>query len=98
MMYFLTTNMLLAQGLFARTFGGTDLDYARSITQTSDGGYAVAGETYSFGAGWEDFLVLKLAGDGSLSWARTFGGASTDRAFSITQTSDGGYAVAGETE
>ncbi|MGC8893499.1 MAG: hypothetical protein ACP5QG_01470, partial [candidate division WOR-3 bacterium] len=93
MMYFLTTNMLLAQGLFARTFGGTSWDYAHSITQTSDGGYAVAGWTESFGAGSYDFLVLKLTSDGSLSWARTFGGTGTDRAYSITQTSDGGYAV-----
>ncbi len=82
---------------WARTFGGTDDDYAWSITHTSDGGYAVAGYTWSFGAGGYDFLVLKLASDGSLSWARTFGGTSWDKAYSITQTTDGGYVVAGST-
>jgi hypothetical protein len=56
---------LVSQALFAKTFGGTDWDYAFSIIQTSDGGYAVAGETESFGAGSWDFLVLKLGLDGS---------------------------------
>ena len=82
---------------WARTFGGTSDDYAYSIIQTTDGGYAVAGFTYSFGAGNDDFLVLKLNPDGSLAWARTFGGTSYDWPYSITQTTDGGYAVAGVT-
>ncbi|MEO0211596.1 MAG: hypothetical protein ABIN66_07050, partial [candidate division WOR-3 bacterium] len=82
---------------WARTFGGTASDYAYSIIQTTDGGYAVAGETWSFASGYADFLVLKLNPDGSLAWARTFGGTNNDLAFSITQTSDGGYAVAGYT-
>ncbi|MEO0257414.1 MAG: hypothetical protein ABIM74_09005, partial [candidate division WOR-3 bacterium] len=94
---FITTNILVAQWLFAKAFGGTNWDDARSIVQTADGGYAVAGWTYSFGAGNSDFLVLKLNPDGSVAWARTFGGTGWDYAHSITQTSDGGYAVAGYT-
>ncbi|MEO0179772.1 MAG: hypothetical protein ABIM74_10385 [candidate division WOR-3 bacterium] len=92
---FITTNILMGQFLFAKAFGGTNPDIAHSILQTSDGGYAVAGRTESFGAGGYDFLVLKLNPDGSLDWARTFGGTNWDQAFSIIQTSDGGYAVAG---
>ncbi|MEO0211949.1 MAG: hypothetical protein ABIN66_08890 [candidate division WOR-3 bacterium] len=95
---FITINMLMGQWLFAKTYGGTADEYAYSITQTSDGGYAVAGYTESFGAGNSDFLVLKLNSNGSLAWARTFGGANWDIASSITQTSDGGYAVAGYTD
>jgi len=83
---------------WARTFGGTSWDYAQSITQTTDGGYAVAGLTKSFGAGLDDFLILKLNSDGSVAWARTFGGTSYDGAFSIIQTTDGGFVVAGYTE
>ncbi len=82
---------------WARTYGGTDREYAYSIVQTSDGGFAVAGETTSFGTGGWDFLVLKLSSDGSLEWARTYGGADNDNAYSIVQTSDGGFAVAGNT-
>jgi len=88
---------LVSQALFAKTFGGTSWDEAYSIIQTSDGGYAVAGETGSFGTDPGDLLVLKLTSSGGLSWAKTFGGVGDDGAFSIIQTSDGGYAVAGET-
>jgi len=83
---------------WAETFGGGTNDEAYSIIQTSDGGYAVAGWTGSFGSGFWDFLVLKLTSSGGLSWAETFGGPSWDEAYSIVQTSDGGYAVAGYTE
>jgi uncharacterized delta-60 repeat protein len=83
---------------WARTFGGTNHDYAYSLVQTTDGGFAVAGYTVGFGAGSNDFLVLKMNSSGSLSWARTFGGTGDDRAYFITQTTDGGLAVAGETQ
>ena len=89
--------LMMGQSLFAKTFGGTDDDCAYSISQTTDGGYVVAGYTYSFGAGNCDFLVLKLDPDGSIEWARTFGGWTVDWAYSIAQTSDGGYAVVGGT-
>jgi uncharacterized delta-60 repeat protein len=97
MSFFISTGLLMGQGSWARTYGGTSYDYAWSITQTSDSGCAVAGWTYSFGAGLSDFLVFKLSSNGTLQWARTFGGAGQDEAWSITQTSDGGYVVAGET-
>ena len=80
-----------------KTFGGSDWDKATSIVQTSDGGYAVAGMTRSKGAGSNDFWVLKLDSYGGLVWDKTFGGRSWDKATSIVQTSDGGYAVAGWT-
>jgi len=82
---------------WAKTFGGANSDYGYLVTQTADGGYAVAGSTLSFGAGAYDALILKLSSDGSLVWAKTFGGASNDEVRSITRTTDGGYAVAGYT-
>jgi hypothetical protein len=82
---------------WAKTFGGTNDDWATSIQQTSDGGYIIGGYTTSFGAGNSDFLVIKLGNDGSLSWAKTFGGTNDDWATSIQQTSDGGYIVGGTT-
>ena len=80
---------------WARTYGGTGYDRTESMIQTIDGGYAVAGMTASYGAGSYDFLVLKLNPDGSQAWARTFGGAGEDQAYSIVQTADTGFAVAG---
>jgi hypothetical protein len=82
---------------WSRTIGGTNLDYALSIIQTTDGGYALFGSTDSFGAGYNDFYIVKLDGSGSLQWSRTIGGAGGDYGFSIIQTSDGGYAMSGTT-
>jgi len=76
-------------------FGGSSNDQAYSIQQTTDGGYIVAGYTWSFGAGYDDVYILKVNSDGSLAWQKTFGGSSYDAAYSIQQTTDGGYIVAG---
>ena len=79
------------------TYGGTGYDYPASIQQTSDGGYIVAGDTDSFGAGGSDFWIVKLDSAGSVDWQSTYGGTSDDWANSIQETSDGGYIVAGDT-
>jgi uncharacterized delta-60 repeat protein len=83
--------------VWQRTYGGRGLDEATSIQQTSDGGYIVAGSTWSFGAGNYDVWVLKLDARGNVVWQRTYGGRGLDEATSIRQTSDGGYIVAGST-
>ncbi len=81
-----------------RTYGGSGSDSASSIQQTSDGGYIVAGHTYSFGAGDSDIWILKLSSAGDIERQKTYGGTSYDEARSIQQTNDGGYTVAGRTE
>ncbi len=80
-----------------KTYGGNGSDRANHIQQTSDGGYIVAGETQSFGAGGGDVWALKLRTDGTVEWQKTYGGVSWDLAHSVQQASDGGYMVAGET-
>jgi predicted transcriptional regulator len=82
---------------WVKTIGGSDWDVAYSIIQSSDGGYVVAGRTYSFGAGKADMYVVKLDSAGNVQWAKTIGGSDDDRAYSIIQSSDGGYVVAGYT-
>jgi hypothetical protein len=82
---------------WAKTYGGTDYDWASSVQQTSDGGYIVAGYTWSFGAGGYDIFLIKTDASGNLQWAKTYGGTSSDGAYSVQQTSDGGYIVAGWT-
>ena len=81
-----------------RTFGGGSLDYAHSVAQTSDGGFILAGKTYSFGAGDVDAWLIRTDASGIEEWSRTFGGASWDYARSVAQTSDGGFILAGRTE
>jgi uncharacterized delta-60 repeat protein len=80
-----------------RTYGGSNWDVARSIQQTSDGGYIVAGCTESFGAGGSDIWILKLSSSGTINWQKTYGGSEDDEAYSIKQRSDGGFIVAGRT-
>jgi hypothetical protein len=81
-----------------KTYGGANIDAAWSMIQTSDGGYALAGYTESFGAGGQDFWLVKTDSVGNMVWSQTYGGANNDEAFSVIQTSDGGYALAGYTQ
>jgi len=82
---------------WTKTIGGPDREEGNSLIQTSDGGYAIAGKTQSFGAGGEDVYVVKLDANGNLQWTKTIGGENEDWGYSLIQTSDGGYAIAGYT-
>jgi len=83
---------------WTRTIGGENEDLGHSLIQTSDGGYAIAGHTKSFGAGDWDVYVVKLDSAGNLQWTRTIGGENEDLSLSLIQTSDGSYAIAGTTK
>jgi len=85
-------------GGWSKTYGGASDDEAYSLVQTSDGGYALAGETDSFGAGGYDCWLVKTDSAGTMLWSKTYGGAGDDYAYSLVQTSDGGYAIAGYTD
>jgi protein involved in ribonucleotide reduction len=80
-----------------KTYGGTGNDVASALVQTSDGGYALAGSTNSFGVGSDDFLLVKTDSSGNMQWNRPYGGTGNDVASALVQTSDGGYALAGST-
>jgi hypothetical protein len=83
---------------WTKTIGGPKEDWGNSLIQTSDGGYAIAGYTGSFGAGGLDVYVVKLNANGNLQWTKTIGGPAREEGNSLIQTSDGGYAIAGTTE
>jgi len=80
-----------------KTYGGPDIDEAYSVIETFDGGYALAGYTHSYGAGAYDFWLVKTDANGNMQWDETYGGTNWDEAYSVVQTSDGGYAIAGYT-
>jgi len=78
--------------MWSQTYGGADWDSVESVIQTSDGGYALAGRTKSFGSGGYEFWLVKTDSLGNMEWNRTYGNGSAN---SIVQTSDGGYFIAG---
>jgi hypothetical protein len=89
--------------LWQKCLGGTYDDYARSIQQTSDTGFILAGYTFSNDGdvsgnhGFSDAWVVKLNSSGDIIWQKCFGGTNEDYAYSIQQTSDSGFIVAGYT-
>ena len=80
-----------------RTYGGSSADRGISVQETIDGGYIIAGYTQSFGAGLSDGWLLKVYANGTEDWNQTFGGSFSDLGYSVQQTTDGGYIIAGET-
>jgi len=83
---------------WSKTYGGPYEDLASSLVQTNDGGYALAGRTYSSpSAGYMDAWLVKVDSAGNPQWTRSYGGSQDDAAYSLVQTTDGGYAMAGYT-
>ncbi len=82
---------------WSRTFGGSSADYCKSVQQTTDSGYILAGTTCSFGVGNGDFWLVKTDAGGTEEWSHTFGGSNFDECKSVQQTTDGGYILGGGT-
>ena len=87
--------------IWQKNYGGPADDYVNSIRQTTDGGYVVAGQTYSNSGdvtgqhGNGDFWIIKLNALGELEWQKALGGTGVDFASTIELTADGGYIAAG---
>ena len=87
---------------FIKTFGGSNNESAKSITKTSDGGYAILGYTQSMDGDVinklntsYDYWLLKFDQNNNLQWQKTYGGSGDDRGNDVIQTNDGGYAILG---
>ncbi|MFK7922954.1 MAG: hypothetical protein AB8H47_13405, partial [Bacteroidia bacterium] len=81
--------------MWTKTFGGNDADEARSIIQTKDGGFAVAGFSYSNSKGKSDIWLLRLNAVGETLWDRQYGGSGIEKAYSIQETKDEGFVIGG---
>jgi len=84
--------------LWTKTYGGAGFDYAYDAKETNDGGYILAGYTYSYGAGSADFYLVKTDGSGTIQWTKAIGGLADDFAWSVVEISSGGYAIAGNSK
>lgn len=80
--------------VWQKTFGGAQVDEGKNIRVTSDGGFIIAGDTDSFGAGGSDMYVIKTDASGEMQWSKVYGGDKKEAAKMIEPTPDGGYVVA----
>ena len=93
--YLVRTNQT-GDTLWTRVYGSYEDQEGRSVRQTHDGGFIVAGWNKA-GAGGKDAYLIKTDANGNEQWSRTYGGTSDDVASSVEPTRDGGYIVAGTT-
>jgi len=82
--------------LWNKTFGGAGDDIGQDIIQTNDGGFAVTGGITTSG-GWKHMCLIKTDENGSESWGKIYETNDTDCAYSLIQTVDGDYLIAGNT-
>ncbi|MBZ0205997.1 MAG: T9SS type A sorting domain-containing protein [Flavobacteriales bacterium] len=95
--------------LWQRAYGGSIAESAQAVRETFEGGFIVAGVAKSHDGdvighhageepvGAEDMWVLKLSNVGEIEWQRALGGSSSDNAYAVELTGDGGYILAGYT-
>jgi hypothetical protein len=81
-----------------RALAGTTSAVARSVALTSDGGTIIVGTSSAGGLGGTDVLLVKLGAGGNILWSSVFGGAGADEGWSVQQTVDGGFILAGVTD
>ncbi len=88
---------LNAQEKFQRIYGGFSNESFRTLYPTNDGGYILGGSSYSFG-GSDDIYLVRTKNNGDTLWTKTYGGNNWERAYSIVETNDGGFAMTGEAD
>jgi hypothetical protein len=86
---------------WSKDYGGTNIDIATAATQTTDGGFAIAGYSNSLDGdvqgnhGSSDCWIVKLDANGSKVWAKSLGGSSDDQGNAILALPGGGMIMAG---
>ena len=95
------TNIVLGQEVeieWSHTFGGENDDKGRVIQETSDGGFIITGNTFSYSEGDRDLWLIKTDSEGNEEWSRVFDQGDDDSGHYVQQTNDGGYIVSGYTK
>ncbi len=92
-----SADLAVGEAGWVRTFGGSAADGARSLCSTGDGGYLLAGYSFSEGSGDPDILVIRTDKEGRAEWSRTYGGAGTEYAYGCAVAEDGHFVITGYT-
>ena len=82
--------------MWTKIYGGTWPQFGYSLDTTSDGGCVITGHIgYPLGPNWDQIFLLKTDQNGDSLWQKEYGGTDLDYSFSVRQTSDNGYIIAG---
>ncbi|AOW21347.1 hypothetical protein [Urechidicola croceus] len=87
--------------VWEKSFGGSEIDEARSICKTNDGNYLIVGDSrsndkdISNSKGAADIWLIKISESGNLIWEKSFGGSSFDAGRHISPTLDNGFIITG---
>ncbi len=79
---------------WAKSYGGSEADHGRDGIQTHDQGYMMVGNLNQWNPSPAKFYAIRTDAAGNKLWEKTY--ASTGRAFSVKQTADRGFIIAGE--
>lgn len=88
----------LGDTLWTVIYGGPNMDKACDVLETSDTSCMVVGWTYSYGSGYDDIFILKINKDGDTLWSKIYGHQYQDGAYSIKETTDHCFIIAGTSE
>ncbi len=77
------------------TFGGSLDESSKFVEESTDGGFILVGNSFSYGSGQSDIYIVKTDADGGKVWDTFIGGTRNDFANCVKQTADGGYVVVG---
>ncbi|MCE9501423.1 MAG: hypothetical protein K8R21_13130 [Leptospira sp.] len=103
-------NIQIFENSFYSYFGGVNNESGRSVTQTSDGGYIIAGSVPTSGFSFTgmnpiipfsqtaDSALIKITNSGVVQWFTFLGGLRNNGIFSVVQTTDEGYVVVGSSD
>jgi hypothetical protein len=80
-----------------KTYGGPDEDNGTAMLKTSDGGYALVGQTVPSGGVGKNIFLVKVSADGTEQWRNNYGGGNGADGSGIVQLDDGNFILAGYT-
>jgi len=81
--------------LWTKIYGSSDQDVPAQVIELTDSGLFILGSTTGFGDPDGDFYLIKTDADGNLLWEKTYGGSSSELAYSVNLTKDGNYILSG---
>lgn len=103
--YWIVKTNANGQKMWDKTFGGTDYDVLKTVTQTSDSGFLLGGWSPSTISGDKtensrgaapDYWLIKINSTGQKQWDKTYGGSNSEGIYSITNTADEGFLLLGD--